>query len=68
MASHVWRQEFALPSRRNKTEPSRAQWPACEAKLDEVLETAGQAFYGLDRDWRLTHLNAAAAAHFGLPR
>jgi diguanylate cyclase (GGDEF)-like protein/PAS domain S-box-containing protein len=36
------------------------------ARLDAMLETIGDAFFALDRDWRITYANRKAAAFVGL--
>lgn len=41
---------------------------ALEVRLEDVLETIGEAFYALDREWRFTIFNRAAASYFGVPR
>jgi PAS domain S-box-containing protein len=69
LTSATGRQELALPSRRKTPDsPPPAHEPAPEAELDEVLETAIEAFYAFDGEWRLNHVNGAAAKYFGLPR
>jgi len=36
------------------------------ARLDAMLETIGDAFFALDRDWRITYANRKAASFVGL--
>ena len=36
-----------------------------ELELTTILEGIGEGFYAVDRDWRLTRFNSAAARHFG---
>jgi len=39
-----------------------------EARLHGVLDSISDGFYAIDRNWRMTEFNAAAAAYFGLSR
>ncbi len=41
--------------------------PSNESELKTILEGIGEAFYSLDRDWRIVHFNAEAAKHFRRP-
>jgi two-component sensor histidine kinase len=41
--------------------------PRNESELETILEGIGEAFYSLDRDWRIVHFNAEAAKHFQRP-
>jgi PAS domain S-box-containing protein len=36
-----------------------------ERRLLALLDGVGEPFYAIDRDWRLTYVNAVAASHFG---
>lgn len=37
-------------------------------RLDDLIESVSDAFYAVDRDWRLVVFNRAAEEFFGLPR
>ncbi|MDP1961058.1 MAG: HWE histidine kinase domain-containing protein [Reyranella sp.] len=41
--------------------------PQDQRELETILEGIGEAFYSLDRDWRIVHFNAEAAKHFQRP-
>lgn len=41
--------------------------PSIENELETILEGIGEAFYSLDRDWRIVHFNGEAAKHFSRP-
>lgn len=38
-----------------------------EDELNTILEGIGEAFYSLDKDWRITRFNTGAAEHFQRP-
>ncbi|MDB4887007.1 MAG: domain S-box protein [Gemmatimonadetes bacterium] len=50
----------ALEERTAEAERARAEAEAVRARTDAVLASIGDAFYLLDREWRFTHVNAAA--------
>lgn len=39
-----------------------------DARLCELLEGIGDAFYSLDKDWRFSYINRAAEIYFGISR
>lgn len=41
--------------------------PGNESELKTILEGIGEAFYSLDRDWRIIHFNGEASNHFRRP-
>jgi len=55
---------------RDLTEQKQAEaaLQASEQRVAEILESIGDAFYTLDRDWRLTYLNARAEQLWGVQR
>jgi PAS domain S-box-containing protein len=46
----------------------KAQNPHIDGRLATLLESIGDAFYALDRDWRYTYINRAAESYYGRPR
>ncbi|HEY3317627.1 MAG TPA: PAS domain S-box protein [Coriobacteriia bacterium] len=59
-----------LVTARDTTDEVEAQRQAQveAAQLDEVLERMGDAFFGLDRDWRFTYVNERGARLLARPR
>ncbi|MFL5542442.1 MAG: ATP-binding protein [Longimicrobiaceae bacterium] len=47
---------------------ARAEAEAAHARLSAVLEATADAFFAVDRAWRLTYVNRRAAALVGRPR
>ena len=41
--------------------------PGDENELQTILEGIGEAFYAVDKDWRICRFNAGAAQHFQIP-
>ena len=41
--------------------------PSDDTELQTILEGIGEAFYAVDRDWRITRFNTEAAHHFHKP-
>lgn len=37
-------------------------------RMEDILESIGDAFFALEKDWRFTYLNQQAEEHFALPR
>lgn len=41
--------------------------PQDQSELETILEGIGEAFYAVDRDWRIVHFNTEASKHFRRP-
>jgi PAS domain S-box-containing protein len=52
-------------SDRRRTEEARAE---TLRRTTAILESIGDAFYALDREWRYTYVNAHAERYFGRPK
>jgi PAS domain S-box-containing protein len=42
--------------------------PDPEQPTEDILDGIGEAFFGLDRDWRIVYFNRACEEFFGVPR
>src|SRR3954470_441416 len=47
---------------------ARAEAEAARERLREVLESVGDAFFAVDREWRLTYVNHRAEQYWGRQR
>ncbi len=51
-----------------KPRPKRAPDPLADARLAAVLESISDAYYAVDRDWRIVMFNGSAETFFGTTR